>query len=601
MTQVSSEDVLAAVAGQTVPRQFRDTVEARADTVALRWTDGTPGQLTWAEYAAQACRVAAGLADLGVGRGDRVVLMIRNRPEFHIADMATLLVGATPVSIYNSSAPEQIEYLAGHSEAKVAIAGDVGFLERFLKVRSQLPDLRHLVVVDDAGGLAPADVTSLAELGSAAPLDLGQAAEVSRPEDLVTLIYTSGTTGPPKGVMITNTNMCWVIESMNRALGIDMTGWREVSFLPMAHIAERLMTHYFHIAHRTDVTTCPDPAQLAVYLRQVRPEFFLGVPRVWEKIYAGIQAALSADPDKKAGFERALAVGAKAAEFRNRGEALPSELQAAWEQVDAAAFSNVRTMVGLDCMQVALTGAAPIPRQVLEFFVHIGVPLSEVYGMSECTGPMTWTPRLIKPGSVGPPIPGQELKLLDDGEVCCRGGNVFPGYLKDPERTAQCLDPDGWLHSGDIGVLDEDGYVTIVDRKKELIITAGGKNISPANLEAALKSFPLIGQACAVGDARAFMAALIVLDPDVAAAWARARGIEVSGPAKLAGHPDVVAEVERCVAEANEHFSQVEKIKKFTILAAEWLPDSEELTPTSKLKRRGIHTKYAAEIEALYG
>jgi long-chain acyl-CoA synthetase len=600
VTQVSNEEILRSVAGQTVPRQFRATVEARPDAVALRWTDGTPGQLTWAQYAEQTCRVAAGLRDLGVRPGDRVVLMVRNRPEFHIADVATLLVGATPVSIYNSSAPEQIEYLAGHSDAKAAIAGDIAFLERFLKVRSQLPDLRNLVVVDDPEGLAPNDVTSFADLGSAAPLDLGEATEVSQPEDLVTLIYTSGTTGPPKGVMITNTNMCWVIESMNRALGQALTGWREVSYLPMAHIAERLMTHYFHIAHGTDVTTCPDPTQLGPSLRDVRPEFFLGVPRVWEKIYAGIQAALSADPEKKAGFDRALEVGAKAAEVRTSGQPLPPELQAAWEQVDAAAFSNVRSLVGLDCVQVALTGAAPIPRQVLDFFIHIGVPLSEVYGMSECTGPMTWTPHRIKPGTVGPPIPGQELKLLDDGEVCCRGGNVFPGYLKDPERTAECLDPDGWLHSGDIGVQDEDGYVTIVDRKKELIITAGGKNISPANLEAAIKSFPLIGQACAVGDGRAFMAALIVLDPDVAPAWAKSQGIEASSLAELAAHPDVVAEVQRCVEEANQRFSQVEKIKKFTILPAEWPPDSEELTPTMKLKRRGVLTKYAEEIEALY-
>ncbi|MGH9037065.1 MAG: AMP-binding protein, partial [Acidimicrobiia bacterium] len=265
VSQVSNEDVLRSVAGQTVPRQFQATVGARADAVALRWTDGTPGQLTWAEYAERACRVAAGLQDLGVRPGDRVVLMIRNRPEFHIADMATLLVGATPVSIYNSSAPEQIEYLAGHSEATTAIAGDIGFLERFLKVRSALPDLRHLVVVDDGEGVAPTDVTTFADLGSAAPLDLGEAAEVSQPDDLVTLIYTSGTTGPPKGVMITNTNMCWVVESMNRALGMELRGLREVSYLPMAHIAERLMTHYIPIAHGTDVTTCPDPTQLAPY------------------------------------------------------------------------------------------------------------------------------------------------------------------------------------------------------------------------------------------------------------------------------------------------------------------------------------------------
>jgi long-chain acyl-CoA synthetase len=250
-------------------------------------------------------------------------------------------------------------------------------------------------------------------------------------------------------------------------------------------------------------------------------------------------------------------------------------------------------------MRVAITGAAPIPRPVLDFFLALGVPLSEVYGMSEATGPTTWA-RQIRPGTVGVAIPGQEMKLLDDGEVCFRGGNIFSGYLKDPDRTAEALDGDGWLHTGDVGQVDEDGYLTIVDRKKELIITAGGKNISPANLEAAIKSYPLIGQACTIGDGRAYMTALIVLDPDVAPAWAKSRGIEFASVADLATHPDVRAEVERCVEEANGRFSQVEKIKKFAILPTEWPPDSDELTPTMKLKRRGVLTKYADEIEALY-
>jgi long-chain acyl-CoA synthetase len=262
-------------------------------------------------------------------------------------------------------------------------------------------------------------------------------------------------------------------------------------------------------------------------------------------------------------------------------------------------LANVRAMVGLDQMKIALTGAAPIPRPVLDFFLAIGLPFSEVYGLSEVTGPSNWS-RTIRPGTVGPPIPGQEMKLMEDGEVCFRGGNVFRGYLKDPERTAEVLDDDGWFHTGDIGEVDEAGYLKIVDRKKELIITAGGKNISPANLEAAIKSFPLIGQACAIGDGRAFMSALIVLDPDVAPAWAKSRGIEFSSLADLAAHPDVRVEVERCVEEANGRFSQVEKIKKVAILPTEWAPDSEELTPTMKLKRRGVLAKYADEIEALY-
>ena len=571
----------ATVAGRTVPGLFTATVAARPDAVALRWRP--PGgaaateSLTWAEYAERACRVAAGLGSLGVRRGDRVVLMMRNRPEFHYADMGVLLAGATPFSIYNSSSPEQIEYLCGHSEASVAIVGDVGMLERFLKVRSALPGLRHLVLLDDPDGLAPGDVVPFADVAGAAPVDLAGAAAAAKPEDLLTLIYTSGTTGPPKGVMISHYNMAWVLESMAIATGEGMAGWRQVSFLPMAHIAERLMTHYIHICESTDVACCPDPLELLSYMREVRPEHFLGVPRVWEKFHAGIAAALAADPEKQAAFEQAVASGDR----------------------DHPVLRAVREMVGLDGMRIALTGAAPIPRPVLDFFLDIGVPFTEVYGLSEATGPTNWT-RDIHPGLVGPAIPGQEMKLLDDGEVCFRGGNIFQGYLKDPDRTAEMLDGDGWLHTGDIGEIDGDGYLKIVDRKKELIITAGGKNISPANLEAAIKSFPLIGQCCTIGDGRAYMTALIVLDPDVAPVWAKSRGIEFSSLADLAGHPDVRAEVERSVEEANARFSQVEKIKKFAILQNEWPPDSDELTPTMKLKRRGVLAKYADEIEKLY-
>jgi long-chain acyl-CoA synthetase len=604
MAQSTVSDIDAVVAGRTVPAVFAETVAARPDAVALRWrapgSDTASASLTWSQYAEQACRIAAGLSELGIRSGDRVLLMMRNRPEFHPADMGALLAGATPFSVYNSSSPEQIEYLAGHSEAVAAIVGDIGMLERFLKVRSALPDLRNLVLIDDPDRLAPSDVVPFGDLLGAAPVDLGEAAGRVRADDLLTLIYTSGTTGPPKGVMISHYNVAWVLESMRRATGESITGWRQVSYLPMAHIAERFVTHYLHVGEGTEVTTCPEPTELASYLREVRPEHFLGVPRVWEKIHAGITAAVSADPDKQAGFERALEVGHRAAAVRVTGEPLPPDLAAAWDAVDTAAFANIRSLVGLDHCRIAITGAAPIPRQVFDFFLAIGVPLSEVYGMSECTGPMTWARMPVRPGTVGPPIPGQEVNLLDDGEVCCRGGNVFAGYLKDPERTAEALDADGWLHSGDIGVFDEAGYLKIVDRKKELIITAGGKNISPANIEAAIKSYPLIGQACAVGDARPYMTALIVLDPDVAPAWARSRGIEFSSLTDLAAHPDVRAEVERCVAEANARFSQVEQIKKLAILPTEWPPDSDELTPTMKLKRRGVLKKYEAEIEALY-
>ncbi|MBV8235414.1 MAG: long-chain fatty acid--CoA ligase [Acidimicrobiia bacterium] len=574
----TSDELAAAVEGQTIAGEFAKTAARRADLTALRWRtpDGGWGELTWREYADRAARVAGGLAGLGVERGERVVLMLRNRPEFHVADIGTLLAGATPISIYNSSSPDQIQYLASHSDAVVAIVEDVEFLERILKVRGELPSLRGVVVVDDPDGQAPDDVVPFESLVGADPVDIDAAAAGVDPGDLATVIYTSGTTGPPKGVMLSHFNICWTTESTRRAIGIPVEGFRLVSYLPMAHIAERMVTHYFHVLDGTEVTSCPDPGQLAGYLRDVKPNYFFAVPRVWEKLHAGVHAALAADAEKQAAVEKAMDAGA----------------------VDALA--PLREMIGLDECKVAFSGAAPIPLEVFMFFLKLGLPMSEIYGMSEACGPMTWEPFDVHPGTVGPPIPGCEVTLLDDGEVCCRGGNVFLGYLKDPARTAEVLDEEGWLHSGDIGVFDDSGYLKIVDRKKELIITAGGKNISPANIEAALKSFPLIGQACVIGDARPYVSALIVLDTDVAPAWAASRGIEAATMADLARHPDVRVEVERGVAEANARFSQVERVKRFSVLTEEWLPDSEELTPTMKLKRRGVLTKYAEEIEALY-
>jgi long-chain acyl-CoA synthetase len=363
-----------------------------------------------------------------------------------------------------------------------------------------------------------------------------------------------------------------------------------------------MSSHYLGIAGGLEVTTCPDAGLIGQYLPLVRPNTFFGVPRVWEKIHAGVNAAL-ASQGKLDQFEQAVAAARPIAQARarlGRGGALPHDLDELWRFLDEAAFRPVRQMLGLDQLEIAVTGAAPIPVELLEWFRAIGVPMSEIYGMSESCGPMTWDAHLVKPGTVGRAFPGCEVRLLEDGEIVCRGGNVFLGYLRDAERTAEALDGDGWLHSGDIGTEDEEGYFRVVDRKKELIITAGGKNISPANIEAALRSFPLIGQACVIGDNRPFVSALIVLDPEVAPAWAKQRGMQAADLAELARQPEVEAEVARSVQEANARFSQVEQVKRFTVLTEEWLPDSEELTPTMKLKRRGIARKYAAEIEALY-
>lgn len=483
---VTREEIDARAAGQTIASRFYDTVTEHPDQVALRWKDGDAWrEWTYREYGERVARAMVGLEHVGVGPGDRVVLMMRNVPEFHVADMAVVMRGATPISHYNSSSPEQVAYLAGHSGARLAVVEDGGFLERFQKVRSDLPALERILVLDEA--VAGDGVEPWSRVLDHEPGDLAAASEIAEPDGLATVIYTSGTTGPPKGVMLSHANIVWTVESYLPILEIEPLGFRAISYLPMAHIAERMNTHYLALSGGYEVTTCPDPSQIAAYAREVKPEILFGVPRVFEKVYAGVQAALAADPDKKQKFDEAVAA------------ALPLRLKKAWEGVsdeeqqtldflDDVAFRGVREMVGFDALKFAVTGAAPIPVEILEWFVAIGVPMSEIYGMSENCGPLTWEPYRIKPGTVGRAMPGSEVKLAEDGEVVARGGHVFQGYLNDPEKTAEALDAEGWLRTGDIGQMDDEGYLRIVDRKKELIITAGGKNISPANLEAALKN-----------------------------------------------------------------------------------------------------------------
>jgi long-chain acyl-CoA synthetase len=594
----TSADIDAAVAGQTAPTMFRDTVARIPDRVAVRWKEGEEWrEWTFAELADLACRAAAGLAAAGVGKGDRVVLMMRNCPEFHVIDLAALLVGATPISIYNSSSPDQIEYLVGHSGATLAFVEDASFAERFAPVRANLPHLATLGAVRPEG----TDATlTFADLIAHEPVDLDAAAQVCAPDDLVTIIYTSGTTGPPKGVMLSHYNVAWAGESLRIAIDADdTTGWRLVSYLPMAHIAERVTSHYSMMMLGYEISCCPDPGLIADYARDVQPQLMFGVPRVWEKIHARVTAALSADAEKGRQFAEAVAAATPIAERKAFGTDTEED-RATWDFLDQVAFSGVRQLLGLDALRLAISGAAPIPADLLSWYRAIGVPMSEIYGMSENSGPMCWAPYRVKAGSVGPAVPGLEVALAEDGEIVCRGGLVFQGYLNDPEKTAEALDADGWLHSGDIGEIDDDGYFKIVDRKKELIITAGGKNISPANLEAALKSIPLVGQACAIGDQRPFVSALVVLDPDEAPVWAEQHGLEGLTLAELADHPDVQAAIDEGLVTAMAGFNNAERVKKVKVLGDEWLPDSELLTPTSKLKRRGIHATFAPEIEQLY-
>jgi long-chain acyl-CoA synthetase len=594
-------EVTAATGTSTAPQLFLELVRRAPTSPALHSMRGDAGWNVWTlrDYADQVARAAAGLQSIGVAPGDRVLLMMRNRPDFHWFDAGAQFLRATPVSIYNSSSPEEIEFLAGHAEARVAVVEDGGFLDRILKVRAELPLLERIYVVEPPDGPLPDGVYAADELLAQGSADLDALAAATDPDDIATLIYTSGTTGPPKGVMISQFNVVYTIEILKRSITFDdFLGMRVVSYLPMAHIAERAVSHYQGMILGYSVYCCPDPNQLTAYLKEVRPQLAFGVPRVWEKIYNGVNAALAGDPDRKAQFDDGVKAAIEIRRSTPDGD-FTDDQRATLEFLDSVAFAQVRSLVGLDAVELAITGAAPIPVPVLEWFNGIGIPLAEIYGMSETTGPMTFSPERPKIGTVGRGCHGMEVRIADDGEVICRGGNIFQGYFKQPDKTAETI-VDGWLHSGDIGEIDDEGYIRIVDRKKELIITSGGKNISPANLEAALKTIPLIGQAAAIGDARKFVSAILVLDPEAATVWAKEHGRESATLAELAVDPAVLAEVQAGVDEVNQQFAQVEQIKKFTLVGEEWLPDSDMLTPTSKLKRRGVNARYGAEIEAMY-
>jgi long-subunit acyl-CoA synthetase (AMP-forming) len=584
----------------TLAEAFQTTAAERGGATALR-TKEDAVNFTWGEYAERVRRVSAGLAALGVGRGDTVGLMLTNRPEFHFVDAAAMHLGATPFSLYNTAAPEQARYVV-EDAASAVLFTEQAFLDLVLGVRDEVGSLEHVVVVD---GEARGGAITLEELerGGGEGFDFEASWQAVVPDDLLTLIYTSGTTGPPKGVELTHRNMLAALRSFHELIPLPPAG-RVISWLPMAHIAERNVSHYLPMVTGLQTTCCPDPAQLVAYLPEVRPTWFFAVPRVWEKMKAALEAGFESEENetRRKAVEWALDVGRRKTEAEQSGEELSPELEVEYRDADRKVLSAVRERIGLDRLLAVHVAAAPSPPEVIEFFHTLGIPLGELWGLSEsCATGTCNPPDRVKIGTVGPPSPGVELKIAGDGEVLMRSETVMTGYRNKPELTAEAIDSEGWLHTGDVGELDEDGYLMIVDRKKELIISATGKNMSPANIEAAIKSAsPLIGQACAVGDGRPYNVALIVLDPDAARVFAQQHRIRHASLEALASEVGVQKEVAEGVERANAKLARVEQIKKFTLLPTEWEPGGDELTPTAKLRRRPIERRYAAQIEALY-
>jgi long-chain acyl-CoA synthetase len=586
---------------RTMCEAFRATAAADPDAIAIRSADGK-AELSWREYRQRVGRVAAGLAAIGVTRGETVGLLMSNRPEFHICDTAAFHLGATPFSIYNTAAPEQIRYLFENAGNRVVIT-ESGYVERLLALPGASDEPRTIVVVDV--DRAPDGTVTLDQLidGGAEGFDLEVASRAVEPHDVLTLIYTSGTTGPPKGVEITHANMLAECAAVASVLPVRR-GARITSYLPSAHIADRWSSHYNSIVFGVQVTDVPDPRQVAAVLPMLRPTIWGAVPRVVEKLKAAVEASIAADPDeaRREAMRAAIATGIEKVRREQAGEALPQDLLDAHQRAEASVLSTLRANLGLDQAEWVLVGAAPLSRDVQEFLLGIGLPLAELYGMSECSCCVTAShPSEARIGSVGRALPGVEVKLGDDRELLVRGPTITRGYRAQPEKTAEAIDAEGWLHTGDIATIDDEGFVRIVDRKKELIINSAGKNMSPANIECELKSAsPLVGQVCCIGDGRPYNVALVVLDPDVAAAFALEHEVGDGSVGAVAADEQIRQAVSEAIARANERLARVEQIKRFELLSGEWLPGGDELTPTMKLKRLSIADKYADVIARLY-
>jgi long-chain acyl-CoA synthetase len=592
----------------SLPALLLQHAAERPGAVALRDKHlGRWREWTWEEYARRAARVGLGLRELGVEPGDRVAVHSENSPEWLLADLGIQGIGAVTVGVYPTSPAAEVEYLLSHSESVVLIAENEEQLDKALEVRPKLKKLRKIIVIDPRGVRGLGDdpllmaFTDLERLGEErAVSDWAESVSAIDPSAAALIVYTSGTTGPPKGAMISHANLLAAADAFEAAFGRDRND-EVLSYLPLCHIAERLTSTIDALAAGYVVNFGEGGDSFMADLQEVQPTLFLGVPRVWEKMLAGIQIRMGdASRLKRVTYRFWLRQGERLARKRMAGSQNVID-RLVYGLGWVLLFRSLRQKLGLARIRVALSGAAPVAPQVLEFFWALGVPVREGYGQTEGTAVATFTPADdVRIGKVGRALPGVELEIADDGEILVRSPGVFLGYLKNAKATKETVDAEGWLHTGDVGELDADGFLTITDRKKDIIITSGGKNISPSEIENKLKVSPFIREAIVVGERRKFLSALIGIEADTVGNWATRKGIGFTTYRDLSEKPEVRELVQEWVDEVNKDLAQVETIKRFVLLPKELDHEEGELTATQKVKRSACAKEFDDLIETMY-